>query len=107
MVIYHSLIGLWPSEVANIYIITSHLGVGGRRIEVEKKRTFTTLSQPHETMTGFITLGLKRTQDTLQRLLGYRGGREKRCSVPLGVAIFLDVVLALTESVPELDGPVA
>ena len=74
---------------------------------MEKKRTFTTLSQPQETMTGFITLGLKRTQDTLQGLLGCRGGREKRCSVPLGVAIFLDVVLALTESVPELDGPVA
>jgi hypothetical protein len=58
-------------------------------------------------MTGFITLGLKRTQDTLRRLSRCRGWRAKRCSVPLGVAILLYVVLALTESVPELDGPVA
>ena len=31
----------------------------------------------------------------------------KTCNVPLGVTILLDVVLALPESVPELDGPVA
>ena len=58
-------------------------------------------------MTGFITLGLKRTQDTLRRSSRCRGWTGKRCSVPLGVTIFLDVVLALAESVPELDGPVA
>ena len=29
--------------------------------------TLTTLSQPHDTMTGFNTLGLNRTHDTLQR----------------------------------------
>ena len=63
--IYYSLIGSWPSEVANIYynITPRNEGV---EIHVKKKRTFTTLSQPHETITGFITLGLKRTQDTLQ-----------------------------------------
>ena len=31
----------------------------------------------------------------------------KTCNVPLGMTILLDIVLALTESVPELDGPVA
>jgi hypothetical protein len=31
----------------------------------------------------------------------------KTCNIPLGVAILLDIVLAFSESVPELDGPVA
>jgi hypothetical protein len=35
------------------------------------------------------------------------GGVLNVVCIPLGVAILLDVVLALSESVPELDGPVA
>lgn len=31
--------------------------------------TLTTLSQPQETMTGFMTLGLKRTHETLGNYL--------------------------------------
>jgi len=69
LVICYSLIGLWPSEVANIYILTSCPERGCRSLPEKKVRTFTTLSQPQETITGFITLGLKRTQDTLQATL--------------------------------------
>ena len=55
-----------------------------------------------------MTLGEKRTQETLGTKIGSRrfSHRLQRNS-PLGVAILLDVVLALAEGVPELDRPVA
>jgi hypothetical protein len=69
--------------------------------------TFTTLSQPHETITGFITLGLKRTQDTLQAESRFWNPCLDQLGVPFSVAIFFDVVFALSKGVPELDGLVA
>ena len=73
----------------------------------QTKLTLTTLSQPQETMTGFRTLGEKRTQETLKANLvpGLSHNLSRRDS-PLSVAILLDVVLALAEGVPELDRPV-
>lgn len=69
--------------------------------------TFTTLSQPADTITGLAMLGLKRTQDTLeipcQRLIS---SRKVHCHTPFSVSIVLDIVFAFTQSVPEFDGPV-
>ena len=39
------------------------------------KLTLTTLSQPHDTITGFMTLGLKRTHDTLPDSISERARR--------------------------------
>ena len=61
-------------------------------------------------MTGFKTLGEKRTHDTLAKAR-LRAVPERvtllRQHSPLGVAVVLDIVLALAEGVPELDCPVA
>ena len=56
-------------------------------------------------MTGFMTLGEKRTQETL-KTTWVSVSLPFTVHSPLGVAILLDVVLALSESVPKLDGPV-
>jgi hypothetical protein len=56
-------------------------------------------------MTGFRTLGLKRTHDTLMDFEHWRVQRVDK-SAPLGVSILFDVVFALAEGVPELDGAV-
>lgn len=69
--------------------------------------TLTTLSHPQETMTGFKTLGLNLTQETLRRLLNPVEDPERQRDSPLGVALLLDIVFALSEGVPELDRPVA
>ena len=62
-------------------------------------------------MTGFMTLGLKRTHDTLRKrdvhILGSMITDQKKSNSPLSVAIILDVVFALAKGVPELDRPVA
>lgn len=71
-------------------------------------QTFTTLSQPHETMTGLLELGLNRTHDTL----GYNAFRtfdEKHAiasSLPFSVTLLLDIELAFAKSVPQLNGAV-
>ena len=58
-------------------------------------------------MTGFRTLGEKRTQETLKaELASATSSDSHKQNAPLGVAILLDVVLALAEGVPELDRPV-
>ena len=59
-------------------------------------------------MTGFKTLGLNRTHDTLTICVSQRLLTVHRSSidVPLSVSIVLDVILALSERVPELDRPV-
>ena len=58
-------------------------------------------------MTGFRTLGEKRTQETLKAELASAPSSDShKQNAPLGVAILLDVVLALAEGVPELDSSV-
>ena len=64
--------------------------------------TLTTLSQPHDTMTGFMTLGEKRTHDTLYPH-SKRDERKRWWYTPLCMTIFFDVILAFAESIPELD----
>ena len=61
-------------------------------------------------MTGFMTLGLKRTHDTLSGTRSrsmLKRTQTSRQHSPLSVAVILDVVFALAEGVPELDRPVA
>lgn len=70
--------------------------------------TLTTLSHPHDTITGFITLGLNRTQETLKFMsISHRYPLHRLYGIPLGVSIILNVVFALAEGVPEFDGFVA
>ena len=57
-------------------------------------------------MTGLRTLGEKRTQETLETIWAFSSIPFPDYS-PLGVAILLDIVLALSKSIPELDSPVA
>jgi len=61
-----SLIERVLSEVANIFRDTSHAAEKGE-IRTSNRHTLTTLSQPQETMTGFNTLGLNLTHETLHR----------------------------------------
>jgi len=61
-----SLIERVLSEVANIFRDASHVA-GKGETRTSNRHTFTTLSQPQETMTGFNTLGLNLTQETLHR----------------------------------------
>jgi hypothetical protein len=76
------------------------------RIEA-RKRTLTTLSQPQETITGFWTFGLNLTQETL-RIDKNEMFPLYRCSrSPFGVALILDIILAFSKSVPELDCAIA
>ena len=56
-------------------------------------------------MTGLRTLGEKRTQETLETIWAFSSIPFPDYS-PLGVAILLDIVLALSKSIPELNGPV-
>jgi hypothetical protein len=61
-----SLIERVLSEVANIFRNTSRAaGKMKRETRTLNRHTFTTLSQPQETITGFNTLGLNLTQETL------------------------------------------
>lgn len=60
----NSLIEREPSEVANIDRITSN-ATEKKVGELSILLTLTTLSQPLETITGFMTFGLNLTQDTL------------------------------------------
>lgn len=57
-------------------------------------------------MTGFKTLGLNRTQETLFCALRW-ACEQGHCNSPLGVTILLNIVFAFTEGIPEFDGPVA
>ena len=60
-------------------------------------------------MTGLLELGLNRTHDTLRRRRSQRahhGSRIIVSRVPLSVALFLDIELAFTKSVPQLNGAV-
>lgn len=62
------------------------------------------MSQPQDTMTGFITFGLKRTHDTLQSKHETDYSlRIRLVDAPLGVTVLLDVVLALAKGVPKFD----
>ena len=58
-------------------------------------------------MTGFMTLGLNRTQDTLRAVSGEYEEKYRSDHVPLRVAVVLDIVFTLSEGIPKLDGPVA
>ena len=61
-----SLIERVLSEVANIFRNASCAAEKMKReAGISNRHTFTTLSQPQETMTGFNTLGLNLTQETL------------------------------------------
>ena len=75
-------------------------------MEYQTIHTLTTLSHPEETMTGLRTLGLKRTQDTLRDYVQILVLYKQKSDLPLGVTILLNVVLALSEGVPELDSSV-
>ena len=77
------------------------------RLKRSRYLTFTTLSHPAETMTGFIALGLNLTHDTLHREMLVRWQFViVGTSLPLCVALLLDVKLALSKCVPELDSPI-
>lgn len=57
-------------------------------------------------MTGLDTLGEKRTQDTLDEPeMVFLAGTPT--DSPLAVTLLLDVILALSQSIPEFDGLVA
>ena len=58
-------------------------------------------------MTGFIALGLNRTHDTLKLPMREQKGLKVISRLPLRMAIILDVILALSEGIPELDGSIA
>lgn len=58
-------------------------------------------------MTGFKTLGLNRTQDTLfQHIHNPSYPLKVIVHVPLRVTILLDVIFAFSQSIPKLDRPV-
>ena len=65
------------------------------------KLTFTTLSQPQDTMTGATGFGLNRTQDTLQSNVRVTT-RLKVTNIysPIGVSLILDIELTLSQCVP-------
>jgi hypothetical protein len=71
-------------------------------------QTFTTLSQPQETITGLLELGLNRTHDTLEhnafRIASCSGARASH--LPLSVALLFDIEFAFAKSVPQLNGAV-
>jgi hypothetical protein len=55
-------------------------------------------------MTGFATLGLNLTHETLETPDEQLQQIEKsECHVPLGVTIIFDIVFALAESIPKFD----
>ena len=70
------------------------------------KLTFTTLSQPQDTMTGATGFGLNRTQDTLQYNIKITSLVTRRLYSPVCVSLILDIKLALSQSVPQFDSPV-
>ena len=55
-------------------------------------------------MTGFMMLGLNRTQETLEDDASDNGTQRMKNYAPFRVTIILDVVFALSKGVPELDG---
>ena len=68
--------------------------------------TLTTLSQPQETITGFIKLGLNRTHETLEHSREYLDTFILNTSYnnsPLRVSIFLDVKFTFTKGIPKFD----
>lgn len=73
--------------------------------------TLTTLSQPQDTITGFKTFGLNRTQDTLIPNKKIHNAiplvkQSNGANVPFRVPILLDIIFAFSQSVPKLDRPV-
>jgi len=90
-----------PSEVANKDDITRPTTASD--MNFWRMLTFTTLSHPQETITGFMTLGLKRTHDTLRPCCHDNILFRYDYNEPLSVTIVLDIILALSKGVPKFD----
>lgn len=79
-------------------------------LQLARFQTLTMRSQPQETMTGLLLLGEKRTQETQSvwpsSYIKLKKKKFKMVStkLPSVLSLYLNGVLALGQSVPQLDG---